>query len=157
MEDQNYIEHYGVKGMKWGVRKRKDSNSNPKGSRTARRQAAEIIRYDADTRAGRARAEVTNKANKKIHALAKKNPNATKKEAKKLTEPIRQQHKKELKEINDWQKRQRGEAHVMQYGSTRAAYAAQAGQAFLYGTSGMTHAAMNISEIRAYNKAGKKK
>lgn len=35
----NFLEHYGVKGMKWGVRKSKDSSKEPRMSRKEVRKA----------------------------------------------------------------------------------------------------------------------
>lgn len=46
MDETTYLYHYGVKGMKWGVRKDKTSNSTAKPKKKSRRQIASEMSDD---------------------------------------------------------------------------------------------------------------
>lgn len=87
--EEYYIQHFGVKGMKWGVRKNRKSSSKP--SRSERKAAKKLdkrqAKFEKDFVKNRTAGKMMNEAvaanSKEVNKLLKKyeiSPNATKAE-----------------------------------------------------------------------------
>lgn len=109
---ENELYHYGVKGMKWGVRKTQKSsaikkhskkNQNPTDEEKGALKTAYGKVLSAETNMSTGRRNIYSKYNKEIDSLYKKYNDTTDfSEANKIYDKIRQVEKKMYKEADDF-------------------------------------------------------